>query len=150
AGLAGATTPADPVGIGVGVGTDVNGDGFNDIVVADQGTGQIGELLNTGTGTFGATAPYTSGDTPAGVALGDFIPGHTKTSILDAATSNGASSGDVYLLTNGNPATTDGNGNFGTLPPLALPAVPGGKAETAIVTADLDSNGVADLVAADP
>ena len=152
AGLASSTAPADPVGIATEVSvnggtTDVNGDGKDDVIVADQGTSQIGVALNSGTGTLGATTVVGTVGSPSGVSLGDLVSGHSKANILDAATSNGASAGGVSVNANGtNP--TDGEGNF--LPAQALSSVTGGSAEVAIVTADVDGNGVADLVAADP
>jgi hypothetical protein len=139
---------ADPVGIAAATNlnnasTDVNGDTFNDIVVADQGTGQIGVLENSGTGTFPTTATYTASGSPSGVVLGDFINGHTSSKILDAATANNATAGGVSVLPNGTPPT-DGTGVFKT--PVPLPGVPGGQGESA----DLDGNGIPDIVAADP
>ena len=119
-------------------------DTFNDIVVADQGTGQIGVLLNSGTGTFPTTSTYSASGSPSGVVLGNFINAHTSSQILDAAISG---TGGVSVLPNGTPPT-DGTGAYKTAIPL--PGVPGGQAEAALVSADLDGNGVADIVAADP
>ncbi|MGA2702789.1 MAG: VCBS repeat-containing protein [Isosphaeraceae bacterium] len=152
AGLATSTNPAEPVGIATevtvnGGTTDVNGDGKDDVVVADQGTGQIGVLLNSGTGALQATSVYSAVSNPSGVSLGDFISGHTTANILDAATSNGAPSGGVSVNPNGTPPT-DGLGVFKSAVPLQ--SVPGGSAETAIVTADVDGNGIPNIVAADP
>ena len=85
------------------------------------------------------------------MVLGDFVFGHTTSSILDAATANSATAGGVSILSNGSPpppAGQDGLGGFKAGVPL--PGVPGGQGETAIVTADLDGNGIPDIVAADP
>ena len=98
-----ATTNSD------GLSTDVNGDGKNDIVVADEGTGQIGVLLNSGTGTFPATKAYSAGNSPESVALADLVAGHTSSNILDAAVAN--FSGGVSVLPNGAPPT-DGTGVY--------------------------------------
>ena len=73
-------------------------------------------------------------------SLGDFIGGHTSANILDAATSNGATAGGVSVNPNGTPPT-DGTGVFKS--PVPLQSVPGGSAETAIVAADVDGNGIA-------
>ena len=150
AGQANSTVPADPVGIateGSGGTTDVNGNGTDDVVVADQGTGQIGVAINSGTGALGATAVYSAVGSPSGVTLGDFVGGHTNANILDAATSNGGGAGGVSVNPNGTPPT-DGTGVFRSAVPLQ--SVSGGSAETAIVTADVDGNGLPDIVAADP
>ena len=152
AGVATSLTPADPVGIAVqstvnASSTNVDGKNGNDIIVADQGTGQIGILLNSGTGTFGTTGVALSSGSPSGVILGDFVSGHSNVNILDAAMANGSSSGGVTVSANGtNP--NDGQGNFLTASPL--PPVPGGSGETAIVNGDIDGNGIPDIVAADP
>jgi subtilisin-like proprotein convertase family protein len=91
----------DPMSIAVG---DVNGDGENDIVVADNNsaTGGIGVLLNQTTkGTFPASATvYPAGGGPVYVSLGD-LAAHTTTTILDALVAN--RTGGVSLLTNGTP-----------------------------------------------
>ena len=57
---------ADPVAIATGVnGTDVNGDGKNDVVVADEGTNQVGVLLNSATaGTLTGPTVYSAGTAP--------------------------------------------------------------------------------------
>jgi len=153
AGLATSSSPADPVGIATEVNggtTDVNGDKLDDVVVADQGTGQIGVAFDSATGALGATAVYSAVGSPSGVSLGDFVSGHSNANILDAATSNGASAGGVSVNPNGPNGTppTDGTGVFKSAVPLQ--SVTGGSAETAIVTADLDGNGIPDIVAADP
>ena len=86
---------------------------------------------------------------PSGVALGDFVAGHTTSSILDAATANDASSGGVSVLSNGTPPT-DGQDGF-TCKKVPLSSVPGGQGETAIVSADLDGNWeLPIIIAADP
>ena len=154
AGIATSTNPADPVGIAVAANVNGNstnvspnkpaGDTSNDIVLADQGTSDIGVLLNSGTGTFGATSVYSASANTSGITLGDLVAGHTTSTILDAATSS-TSSGAVSVLSNGTPPL-DGAGAFGS--PKNLGSV--GQGESAIVTADLDGNGVADIVAADP
>ncbi|MGA2704845.1 MAG: VCBS repeat-containing protein, partial [Isosphaeraceae bacterium] len=149
-----ATRPSDPVGIatatqGDGFSTDVNGDGKDDIVVADQGTGQIGVLLNSGTGTFPLAniKAYPTVGSPSGVVLGNFVANHSSTAILDAATSNGAAAGGVNIEQNGT-KPNDGQGVFVTGP--SLPPVPSGQAETAIGVYDLDGNSLPDIIAADP
>ena len=151
------TNAADPVGIATRTlanndSTDVNAIQMaDDIVIADQGLGAIGVLLNSGTGTFPTTSVTTASASPSGVVLGDFVGGHTTATILDAATSNGASSGGVSVLSNGTPPPPFGNDGLGTFKKgVPLPSVPGGQGETGIVSADLDGNGNPDIIAADP
>ena len=85
--------------------TDVNGDGKNDVVVADEGTNQIGVLLNSATaGTLTGPTVYAAGTAPSGVVLDNYT-GHVPTTalpaVLDAAVSNDSTtSGGVTLLTN--------------------------------------------------
>ena len=100
----------DPVSIAVG---DVNSANGNDIIVADEGTGQVGELLNSGTGTFPASATvFNAGNGPSGVVLGD-LTNHTSSATLDAGVSN--LPGGASVLVN------DGTGNYSTLKPLSFP-----------------------------
>ena len=129
---------ADPVSIAVG---DVDGKNGNDIVVADDGIGQLGELLNTGTGVFTGTTPattpnvtaltYNAGNGPSGVVLGDFA-----SSTLNAGVSN--SPGGMSVLTN------DGTGNFGV---LSHYAVSGEQNTDAIADGNLDGSGLSLVVA---
>ena len=118
AGSSGSTTDADPTGIAVqsalnGSSTDVTGDGENDIVVSDTGTGEIGVLLNSTTakGTFPTTDVYSAGPEPTGVVLGNFTGHVSSTSspaILDAAVANDtASTGSASLIANTGTGTFD-------------------------------------------
>ncbi len=130
---------ADPVSIAVG---DVDGQNGNDIVLADEGIGQIGELLNNGTGTFTGTTPattpvtaltYAAGNGPSSVVLGNI----GNSTILNAAVANVP--GGVSVLTN------DGTGDFGTLNHYVV----AGEQETiAVAEGNLDGTGLS-LVAVD-
>ena len=111
----------DPVSIAVG---DVNGKSGADLIVTNQGTNQIGELLNQGAGVYptaGAT-DFAAGNNPFDVVLGNFVSGHTSSAILDAAVANNTATGGVSILPNG-VALTDGTGIFlpPKQPPLVLP-----------------------------
>ncbi len=132
------TIAEDPTSIAVG---DVNGDGKNDIVVADDNTasGGIGVLLNTGTagpGLFPATATVDSANnSPYSVALGDVAPGHSKSSILDAVVANNTSVGGVSVLANGTPPN-DGLGVF-----LGATQDSAGPGTDAVAVGNFDNSG---------
>ena len=49
----------------------MNGDGKLDIVVANQGSNNVGLLLNNGNGTFATQLTYSVGSQPYSVAVAD-------------------------------------------------------------------------------
>jgi hypothetical protein len=53
---------------------DFNNDGYQDIVVANSGTDNVGIFLGYGNGTFAAQVTYSTGviSSPYSVAVGDF------------------------------------------------------------------------------
>ena len=51
---------------------DFNGDGRPDLVVANNGDGNVSVLLGNGDGAFQAAVNYAVGDNPISVAVGDF------------------------------------------------------------------------------
>ena len=110
---------------------DLDGLNGNDIAVADENIGQVGELLNTGGGVFPATATtFNANNSPASIALGEFT--NHSTAINDIAVAN--FSGGISILTN-----TTGAGNFGT--PNHLLVSP--EQDTAgIASGNLDGTGV--------
>ena len=138
------TVAEDPTSIAIG---DVNGDGKNDIVVSDDNSasGGIGVLLNSGTagaGLFPGTATvYAANNSPTSVALGDVVPGHTKSTILDAVVANNTSFGGVSVLANGTPPT-NGAGTF-----LAPTQDPAGAGTDSVAVGNFDSLGTS-IVAA--
>ncbi len=110
---------------------DVNGDGFQDLVVSSWNHNQIAVLLGTGQGTFGAPHFFSAGaKRPTALVLGDF----DGDSDLDLAVTNGHSK-VVTILAN------DGNGNYSL-----SSSVPVGSAPRNIIGADLNSDGKTDLV----
>ncbi|CAF4449343.1 unnamed protein product, partial [Adineta steineri] len=60
---------------------DMNSDSLTDIVVGLQSSGQIGILLNAGSGTFGAITAYPSGISPEGMAVAD-VNGDSKPDVI--------------------------------------------------------------------
>ncbi len=108
AGSSTSTIPADPSAIAVpsaasALSTDVNGDGLNDIVVADkyptQPSGQLGVLENSPSvnGTFPATTIAPAQQEPDGVVLAPLYSHTNSTTVLDAAVAN-LSGGETTLI----------------------------------------------------
>ncbi len=123
---------------------DVNGDGKLDLAiksvsVLDSDAFQVGVLLGNGDGTFqapllGAAQPDGSGD----LALGDF----NNDGRMDAAVADqlGASSGNLSVFAG------NGDGTFQSL--IRLDLLTGGNDPEGVAAADLNGDGLVDLVAA--
>src|SRR5205823_6127398 len=123
---------------------DVNGDGRTDLViksvsVLDSDAYQLGVLLGRGDGTF--RAPILATPQPGGsgdLALGDF----NNDGRPDAAVAEnelGAPLGDLVVFAG------NGNGTFQSLIRLNLPT--GGNDPEGVAAADLNRDGLVDLVA---
>ena len=78
------TVGSEPVSIAVG---DFNGDGIQDLAVANAGDGTVTILLGNGNGTFtqAASSPVKLGGEPVSIAVGDF----NGDGISDLAITNG-------------------------------------------------------------
>jgi hypothetical protein len=132
-----------PSSIAVG---DVNGDGRSDLVInliggEDSTVAQLGVLLGNGDGTFQAPI-LQSPDTAGGdgdVALGDF----NNDGRLDVAVGGEAALPDGLTVFTGN-----GDGTFGApfLSPLRFST--GGNDPVGVAAADLNGDGLVDLVGA--
>ena len=132
-----------PSSIAVG---DVNGDGRSDLVInliggEDSVVSQLGVLLGNGNGTFQAPilqSPETTGG-DGDVALGDF----NNDGRLDAAVGGQAALPDGLTVFTGN-----GDGTFGV--PFQSPQrfSTGGNDPFGVAAADLNGDGLVDLVAA--
>ena len=60
---------AVPVSVAVG---DFNGDGKQDLAIANFGSNNVSILLGNGAGSFGAATNFSVGGDPALLAVGDF------------------------------------------------------------------------------
>src|SRR5260221_4488731 len=109
----------------------LNGDGRLDLVVSNTGGTNVSVLLGNGDGTFAPQSTYNVGSGPHGCALLD-VDGDGD---LDIATANTAFNNMSILL-------NDGTGHF------SAPAFfeGGGDGEYALVAADMNNDGLTDLV----
>jgi hypothetical protein len=115
---------------------DLNGDGRPDLIAEDSyynddsDNGAVLVLLNRGDGTFRPKQEYETGESPAGLAIGD-LNGDDKPEIVTADTD----SNDVSVLLN------NGDGGF-----PAKRELDAGDAPTVVAISDLTGDGSLDLV----
>src|SRR5215510_11042985 len=124
----------DPVSVAVG---DFNGDGVQDLVVANSGdfdSGNISVLLGNGDGTFQAAVNFGAGNNPSSIAVGDF----NGDGVQDLTVAHGffGSNSVSVLLGNGDGTFQEGV-NYGT-----------GFAPSFVAVADFNGDGVQDLAVA--
>ncbi|MEE9296533.1 MAG: VCBS repeat-containing protein [Phycisphaerae bacterium] len=110
---------------------DFDNDGFVDICVANINTNSVSILLGVGDGTFAPQQEVGVGSAPRGIAVLD-VDGDGD---LDIVNTN-ANSSNLSLLLN------DGNGVFGA--PTFFEG--GGVGEWALAAADMNDDGILDLV----
>ena len=122
------------------IAADVNGNGFPDLVVTDDGafgtsnaTGGIWVLLNKKDGTFGAALQYAAGAGPVSVVAADFN-GDGK---LDLVAADSSASTIAILIGNGD----------GTFKPAVM--VQAGSRPSALVAADFNQDGKQDIALID-
>jgi hypothetical protein len=111
---------------------DFNGDGRQDLAVANQLSANVSILLGNSNGTFGAATNFGAGFTPFSVAVGDFNGDGRQ----DLAVANQGSADVSILLGNG-------NGTFGGPTNFAV-----GSAPSSVAVGDFDGNGRQDLAVA--
>jgi hypothetical protein len=123
----------DPKSVAVG---DFNGDGLPDLAIANFEDGTVTVLLNAKTGIFAAAtnSPFTVGDAPTAVVVGDF----NKDGKLDLAFANFYGNNVTLLLGNGSGGFTAATGS-----PFAV-----GTGPHSMVAADFNGDGNLDLAVA--
>jgi len=134
------TAGTRPTSVAVG---DIDGDGVNDLVVANGSSDDLSVLLGTGSGAFSSEQRFGAGDRPSYVTLGDL----DGDGALDGVVTN-AFSDDVSVLLGeqGEAADLDGDGvvgssDLGIL--LAAWGTPGTRSGVrGVGGADLDGDGV--------
>ena len=110
---------------------DFNGDGKQDLVVANAGAGNVSILLGKGNGTFQSPVSYAAGQGPfAQVAVGD-LNGDGK---LDVVVSNFGSNNVSVLLGNG-------DGTFRAATQYSV-----GRHPSSVAVADVNGDGKLDLI----
>ena len=119
----------DPFSVAV---SDFNGDGKQDLAVANRLSNTVSILLGDGTGNFSAATNFPVGDTPRSVAVGDFN-GDGK---QDLAVAN-EFSGDVSILLG------DGTGNFSAPTNFTV-----GRDPYSVAVGDFNGDGKPDLATA--
>jgi hypothetical protein len=121
---------------------DLNGDGFIDLVVSNQTSKNLTIFMGNGDGTFTPTnsSPATGND-PSAIAIGDF----NGDGNLDLAVTNQNDNTVSILL----------NQNCASFPPMLCAFAPAavspavGAGPLAIATADMNADGILDLVVVD-
>ena len=121
------TTGSNPAAVVYG---DFNGDGVQDLVIANQGSNSVSILLGNPDGTFQPQSTYSFSSYPLGIVVGDFN-GDNK---LDLAIPNYGANSVTILLGNG-------DGTFNAV--ATSPATGAGPA--GIVAGDFNRDGHLDL-----
>ncbi|HYR90116.1 MAG TPA: FG-GAP-like repeat-containing protein [Terriglobia bacterium] len=127
-------TGAAPVALAT---ADLNGDGHQDLVVANQGDGTLSIFFGVGDGTFTkpATVIQNVAKTPSAVAVGDF----NGDGIVDLAVTDSANNSVAILL---------GKVGGGFTPPVTYATESGANPAgnpVALLATDIDGDGVLDL-----
>jgi uncharacterized protein (TIGR03437 family) len=128
-----------PVGFGASsaIAADFNGDGKLDLAVTNLDSNNVSVLVGNGDGTFRPSVNYTTGAGPAGVAMADFNgDGKPDLAITYFGSLASPLSGVSILMGNG-------DGTF-----KAAVNIPGGSSPLAVLSADFNGDGKADLAVA--
>ncbi|HVX24247.1 MAG TPA: VCBS repeat-containing protein [Candidatus Saccharimonadales bacterium] len=123
------TTGSNPRGVAT---SDVNGDGYPDIVTTNSGANTVSVLINNGNGTYAAQATYSTGSNPVAIATSD-VNGDGHPDIVTAS----ANTRFVSVLIN------NGNGTFAG--PVSYDD--GGFFQSGVTTSDVNGDGRPDIIA---
>ena len=129
------TTATGPIAM---TSADFNSDGNLDLAIANQTTNDVAILLGNGSGSFSLAtgSPFTVGQSPVAIASTDLnLDSHPDLAIVNQVD-------NTVSVVLGN-----GDGTFTSAPnsPLAT-----GQAPTSVALADLNGDGVPDIVVTDP
>lgn len=117
-------TGIEPVSVAT---SDLNGDGFNDLAVANAESDDLTISLGIGDGSFAAPVSYPAGDGPSAVAIGNL----TGNQHQDVAVSNRGSS-NISVFTGNGDGTFDAAEQLSTAPAAGI-------SDVAIADMNLDS-----------
>ena len=109
---------------------DLNGDGRQDLVTANEEGGSVSVLLNGGDGTFPARRDYGTGGAPTSVAVGD-LNGDSKPDLVTASSQRNR----VSVLLN------NGEGTFSAARRYRV-----GRGPVRVAIGDFDDDGKPDLI----
>jgi hypothetical protein len=124
-----------PVGANPGalVAGDFNGDGYQDVAVANDGSGTVSVLLGNGDGTLQPAVTYAAGIRPFALAAADFQSNGT----LDLVVANGRLDANTLTVLRGN-----GDGTFRAPEVIAST---GSQFLTGLAVGDFNGDGAPDL-----
>lgn len=127
---------------------DVNNDGHTDLIVADRGSNNVSVFLSNGDGTFQPRSDYATGQSPVAVAVADLNgDGAPDLAIANNGTATTTNSGDSVTILLGQ--LNSSNKATGTFAPGSTRDYPAGKNPTSIAIADVNVDGLPDLLVSD-